>query len=321
MSRRSSGSKLPQIAASTADSIFRSLVPLAEQGYALSDRLVGLGWSAHVVWQRFLESFAATENELAQYRKYRLELARNNVGQSWRWVRFDPSNTYFSSDYIAGLIEQRDVENGVTIDELSSRYPAQEMLWRKELTACDRRRVQLEMYRREEYESLYQATVEASKLALAREADRFSAIAASLADPLDWLACYAACMQRYAAPLGFHLDERKSTGVVPIFSKEVAEGWDLCWSMETPLFIGSPTGGLFGPALQLRSRKLRGSTKELPYYNYLEFNYTAVVPDFKAGYHGFTDVASLETIIIAHLTVYEWISVALEGAIRQRLLH
>ena len=59
-------SRLQVIDASLADRLCRGLLPLAEDAYALSERLAGIGFSAYLPWQRFFESFAADEAELSE---------------------------------------------------------------------------------------------------------------------------------------------------------------------------------------------------------------------------------------------------------------
>jgi hypothetical protein len=313
------------ISASLADRICRGLLPLAESAKSLSDRLVDMGFEAHLPWQRFFESFAADEQELLEYRTYRIEQAKEALGRPWPRSMFDRFIAYFQSDVVKSLREQRDRDNGVDEEQLKDRYPRLEALWRRELTRCDRRRVQLEMQYRKEYERLHNRAEGTSCAALLPEVERWAtgvcaANGSSFADPTD---SYVAAMELHASRLGFSRDSAKSARVgVPIFSKPVVAEWDLCWAMEQPqVFIGSPQQNLFAPDLQLRSRRLNGSSDRVPYDRYLTLRYQLAVPEFNRAYHLFSDFATLETFIRAHLALYELSAPIIEGTIRQCMLH
>ena len=313
-----SKSKLPAISPALADRICRGLLPLAENAWTLSGRLAAAGFGAHVPWQQFFESFAADDAELQEFRSYRIELAKNVVGRPWPMSVVDRSVAYFSSEQVAALFARRDRDNGVDESQLAARYPRGESVWRLELTRCDRRRVQLEMQQRDEYERLRTRTEQESERVLRTE------IKGSDGDAHfgDNVACYESAMELHATKLGFHRDDAKSTGPIPIFSKEIAAGWDLCWAIEqTQVFVGRPQSALFNPDLQLRSRFLAGPVDRAPHDRYLAIRYGQVVPEFLRGYQRFSDFASLETLVRAHLAVYELMAAGIEGAIRKQLAH
>ena len=318
-------SRLQVIDASLADRLCRGLLPLAEDAYALSERLAGIGFSAYLPWQRFFESFAADEAELSEYRAYRIETGKNALGRPWPRSMFDRSTSYFCSDLVKSLFERRDREDDADESELSARYPTLEALWRREVTLCDRRRVQWEVQRRDEYGRLNRQATEASRAVLCSEVERWatgvgSDNGMSLRDPTD---SYVAAMELHASRLGFSRDSAKSKGArIPIFSKQIVAEWDLCWTIEQPqLFIGSPEENLFDPSLQLRSRRLAGSADRVPYDRYLVLRYALVVPEFNRAYLKFSDFASLEALVRAHLGLYELLSPRIEDTIQRCMLH
>jgi hypothetical protein len=300
------------------------MLPLAEDAYGLSERLTAMGFTAHVPWQKFFESFAANTTELQEYRTYRVEAAKNAIGRPWPMSVFDHSVAYFFSDYVKASFDRRDRDNGVDESQLSTRYPKGESLWRLELTNCDRRRVQLEVQQRDEYERQRARTSEAGRLALRSEVERLSTgvcvgRAAGFGDPVD---CYVAAMELHASKLGFHRDAAKSKKGIPIFSREIAGEWDLCWAIEqVPLFVIRPQEGQFTLELQLRSRRLAGPADTVPYDRYLAVRYGQVVPEFMRAYFAFYDFATLETLVRTHLALYELMAPVIEGAIRQSMLH
>jgi hypothetical protein len=311
-------SGLPALSAESADRICRALLPLAEDAWTLSGRLSALGFAAHLPWQQFFESFAEGEAELEEYRRYRVESAKNVIGRPWPRSMFEREAPYFFSEQVKTLLEQRDRDNGVDESELSKRYPTGESLWRRELTRCDRRRVQMEMQRRDEYQQLRTRAEEASRQVLLTEVERAGPSGGlESSDPVE---CYAQAMALHAARLGFQRDAAKSKGTVPVFSRELAGIWDLCWAIEQPQFR-APGWRLFSPALQLRSRSLAGSTDRAPKDSYLTLRFEQVVPEFNRGYMSFTDCASLQTLVRAHLALYELMAPVLEGGIRRHLLH
>jgi hypothetical protein len=311
-------SGLPALSVESADRICRALLPLAEDAWTLSGRLSALGFGAHLPWQKFFESFAADDAELEEYRSYRVETAKNVIGRPWPRSMFEREAPYFFSERVKALLEQRDRDNGVDESELSKRYPTGESLWRRELTRCDRRRVQLEMQQRDEYERLRAQAAEASRQVLLTEVEREASGGGSqLRDPVE---CYAEAMALHAAKLGFQRDAAKSKGTMPVFSKELAGTWDLCWAIEQPQFR-APGWGLFSPALHLRSRLLAGMVDRAPIDSYLTLRVEQVVPEFGRGYMNFSDCASLQTLVLAHLALYELMAPVIEGAIRRNLLH
>jgi hypothetical protein len=316
---------LPVIDASLADRLCRGLLSLAESGPMLSERLVALGFAAHLPWRRFFESFAEGEAELLEYRTHRIEDAKRVLGRPWPPRGKISGASFFESEWVNALIQRRDRDNGVDEDHLSARYPTQEALWRRELTTCDRRRVQFEMERRDEYERRRRQAEEASRAVLVSEVARWATGVCGVrgADFRDPTESYVAAMHAHASRLGFQLDSAKSRrAAVPIFSRPVVAEWDLCWAMEQPqLFIGSPQEHLFSPDLQLRSRRSTGPADRLPYDRLLVFRYERAVPEFNRAYHVFNDFASLETIIRAHLALYELMAPHMEKTIRQCMLH
>lgn len=318
-------SRLPVIDASLADRLCRGLLPLAEGGQVLSERLAEMGFAAHLPWQQFFESFAEGEAELLEYRTYRIEDAKLVLGRPWPSRGKISGTSFFESDWVNALIERRDRDNGVDEGQLSARYPGPEGLWRYELTNCDRRRVQFQIVSRDEYERRRRQAEGASRAVLVGEVARWAtgvcgARGSDLRDPTD---SYVAAMDLHASRLGFQLDSAKSRGMkVPIFSRPLTAEWDLCWVMEQPqVFIGSPQQNLFSPDLQLRSRRATGPADRLPYDRFLVFRLARAVPEFNRAYHVFNDFASLETIVRAHLALYELMAPLMEGTIRQCMLH
>lgn len=316
-------SSLPAISAALADRICRGMLPLAEDAWTLSERLSVQGFGAHVPWQEFFESFAADEAERQEYRSYRVATAKNWIGRPWPMSSSDRSTPFFYSEQVKALLEQRDHVNGVDESQLATRYARGEALWRLEVTRCDRRRVQLEMQSRDEYQRLRAQAEEASRLVLLTEVERAAKGAGpnGSAQSRDLVECYVAAMDLHASNLGFHRDAAKSRGAVPIFSKEIAGNWDLCWAMEQPqLFLVPLPRGLFSPDLQLRSRSLAGPADAAPGDRYLALRYGQIVPEFGRGYLMFSDFASLETLVRAHLALYELMAPVIEGAIKKNML-
>jgi hypothetical protein len=302
------------IATEQASAICRGLLPIADLTYVHSDRLSEAGFGAHIPLQQFFESFASDEEQRQDYRRYHIEIAKNYLGRPWPLSMFVRSASFFSSAYITALFEQRDRENGVRERDLSSRYSRGEGTWRLESHPCDRRRVRRMVEQRNEYEASYAAVKQAQTRAMARavgaHATGLSAKYAGLEERGEF---YVAAMELHAADLGFEIDATKSTRGIPIFSKEILDGWDLCWTIEDAGFL---LGGHYSPELQLRSRNLSGPIDNARIEQYLTIRYALVIPGFYVSYLQFETLDAFEALIQAHLCVYACMAEAIADAVR-----
>jgi hypothetical protein len=123
-------------------------------------------------------------------------------------------------------------------------------------------------------------------------------------------------MERDAAPIGFHIDERRSRPGAPVFSKEMDSNWDLCWTVDGRSFCSSATEGRFDPNFGLVNKQFRDALSRAASGQFLRIQYSNVVPGFANGYWIFSNLDELETIVKAHVYLYTLMSSVVETGIK-----
>jgi hypothetical protein len=312
----------PRLSFEQANEVCRRWVPIGGEVFDCMRQLAHAGFKAFLPRQKYIESFSEDPKAIETHRRCVVETAKERLGQPWpiRIYDEDLKHLYFSP-FLQQLREERDRTNGVPIHELSNRYGYGESAWRREVDPCLRRLIQLEAWDKEIYEERRAAMYEQERQALKEEAARHSTGLGKCDHTFDSAGRYRffrAVMERDAAPLGFHYDNKKSRRDYPIFSKSVTDDWHLCWAIEERRsFFHSPFEGNFSPHLELRSRQLVGTLSKSEPGEYLHIRYAGSV--LSNGYWTFFNLDELETAIKAHLYLYSLIAPAIEGGITEVL--
>src|SRR4051794_28630076 len=123
----------PTLSFTQANAVCRELVPVGEPIFRYMDELQESGFSAFVPYHRFVESFCC-EREREKHRLCLIEQAKSTLGQPWPW-RFNEEDwlKVYLSEYLRQLEEEQTKLNGVSTDELSSKYPPGEAFWRMQI--------------------------------------------------------------------------------------------------------------------------------------------------------------------------------------------
>jgi len=305
-----------------ANTIFLEFLPIAEKIFSYMDRLKDAGFATWVPRSKFIESFAANEEELRLHRKCVIEAAKNRLARPWPLsLKPDDTRLLFSSPFLHELKAKRDEENGVPEDQLSKRYGGG-AAWRCHEDPCQRRLVYAELNEKEEYERRWNAMLVEGRNCLKLEVAHHSTGLSTnyTFDKRGRYEFFVAVMKHAASPLGFHHDATKSYPDYPVFSKPINEDWDLCWALEEPnTFYWNQLEGRFIPYLEIRNRKLHGSLNKAEAGEFLHIRYAGVVPGFYNGYRTFIGLDELETMIKAHLCFFSLMAPVIESAVHKVL--
>lgn len=304
-----------------ADALCREFIPIGDQVFSIIDKLQQCKFGAFAPGLEFLTSFCQDESARDAYRRYTVERAKNLLGRPWPLeLRNDIYPDFFSSTYIRQLCVERDKRNGVTVAELSKRYPGE--IWRLEIDSCQRQRVLASVNDRDRYNALWEDVLDQERQELSIETD-LHATPLSRAFSFDGAQRYRfflAAMERDLEPLGFANDRAKSRTNFPVFTRQISKTWDFCWSLADPkALVRAPSEGFFRPSLEVRHRQLGGSLEKAELGNFLIIRYQDIVPNFGRTYMRFSSLSELETIIRAHLCLYALIEASLDKGLRAHL--
>jgi len=285
------------------------------------------GFKAFLSRIRYLEAFAEGEDELLLHRRCVMELVRERYGQpqSLNLPGFDLKRIYFSP-FLESLRRERDRENGCSERELSSRYGLTEAAWRTEIDPCFRRLRQEANRNPQAHQSRFAAVLEEVREAVNDEVIQHRSIREGDCDFADEACRYSfftQIMEREAAAYGFSYDRAKSLAKYPVFSKMIAHGWDLCWSIEKgAAFFPGPAPGIcaLSPYLHLRDSRLKCRLTRPAPGSMLAIAYAETIYSFSVAYWEVDSLAQLEWAIRAHLFLYGQISSKMEDGIRSVLI-
>lgn len=290
------------------------LVPLIDRSSEYRERLLQSGFQAFLPYERYKESFCEAQ-DIQAHLLYMREKAKESLG---RVGIFSPLLTGEGLGYRSPVLEelrrQRDARIGCNFREARQRQiPAFEL----EIDPCERRYVQIPLldqpYRAQEEERQLQ-----ERRLLAIEAQRHaSGLALSYAmDKPDKLAFFYEVMTRELAPNGLEYTKRFSTKY-PVFSKELGNGWYLCWGLEDTdvfwIFGNEGSLDLIVYVCHKAFGKTRPGLSKDDYF--LRIRYEQFVPSFPGVYRSFTNLDELELIVKAHVRLYGMVNEHIEAAI------
>jgi hypothetical protein len=307
-----------------ANAICQEFLRIGDQAFEYMARLGEAGFEACLPRHRFIESFAASAEELDIHRRCVVEIAKERLAHPGPMrISEEDFRQVYRSPFLQQLRQERDEANGVAVNKLSGRYPEGEAAWRSEIDPCQRRLVQDSVSDRELHEARFAAMLEEERRALEDEVSRHATGLGSVPHTFDNRGRYTfftAVLERDAASLGFHYDKAKSRPNYPIFSNPITDNWHLCWVIEEArAFFHSPFEGRFQPYLELRSRQLGGSLTKAGSGEFLHIRHAVAVPGFFNGYWKFFSLNELETAIKAHLHLYSLMAPIIEGGVTKIL--
>ena len=316
----------PTLSADQVGMICRGLLDLAEDVFRYKDQLENAGFRGFLPRLKFAKSFCASQAEKEIHERCIIEQAKFVVGWPWPPVNARWTDAQRASLYRSPLFEQlrneRDKTNAVPESELATRFPAGEVAWRREINPCRRRQLAEKADQQSNYKECWNAVLGEEARVVEEEIARH-ATGISRAHTFDESGRYrffSAVMERDAARLGFDYDKAKSRSNYPVFSKRITEDWDVCWALEEERpFFWNPFEGRFAPFLEIRGRTRRGRMGNAAPGEFLQIRYASIIPGFFNAYRNFYSLEGLETMIKAHVFLYELLAPVLEEAVRNGL--
>ena len=296
------------LVASQVESINRGLLVLGAQTHQWADELRRAGFSAFVPYQEFMESFARDAQEVDIHRDWMKERARALLS--------------ISPPYTSALVEQ--LRAAASKSHLLQ-DPSTEWIPRLHIDPCEQNALLMEMrdqrqYRKREEEMLEQR---ANRFEL-EKAQHSTAIGSEfpggmLIKPIRF-AFAARIIEEQLAPLGFRRVRSNVAKGSVIASKSMTTEWDLDWSIADPdlFYFGSNSGSMM-MKLELRASDASKTGRDDVPGAVFSIAYPALVYGFSTAYMEFQDLASLETIIKAHVQLYRMTAALLERAIANGL--
>lgn len=309
----------PKLTFVQANLICSQLLSIGDEAPGIMEQLRLSGFKAFDPYNRFVESFCDSQEELLIHHRYIVEWAKERLGQPTPISIPDMDLVYFSP-FLKSLRSEREKNNGVPVDQLSSHFSGGECAWRYQIDPCERRKVYSEVNHKDLYEMQRNIMLQQQRQQLEIEVRHHStALSERYAfDKEGRYSLFNAVMYQSTHSTGLQFDKSRSRSAYPVFTKPINDNWDLCLVIEEPRFFNwSASEGDFSPFLEVRSKKLRGKLNKAEPGEFLNLRYCEIVPGFFSAYRKFCSLAELETIIKAHLCLYETITPALEKGLQQ----
>lgn len=299
----SSEEKSWRLSAEQADRICRKFLPIGDMIFDCAVHLQERGFWAAAEVAKHNERFCKDASELENYHRFLKEKASFTLAHPWPFYATpeDVSKFYYSR-LMGQLSAWKTRQIGVDDDSHPDPWEKERELARdNNPVEFAQRRIALEQALKEvrKQEVLLHATGLGRKYTF---------------DETGWCKFYTAVMERDAALLGFQFDQSRSSHNFPVFTKNIAENWDLCWALERNF-----EGGL-APDLEFRHRSIKGKLDKEASGEFLLIRHRTIIPGFPKAYWTFRDLDELEVIIKANLCLYEQIAPILEGGLCQVLV-
>ena len=230
----------------------------------------------------------------------------------------DERHCVYRSGFVDELRAKRDVANGTPENQIGTKFPGVESLWRREIDPCRRNMVRFELEHHDQYQSRWSALQYRKREILAAEsAVHRSCVSEGVGFEMEErFEVFRCVMERDAGMQGFGYDLQKSRREYPVYTKMLTDQWHLCWTLShLDMFALSPQDGIINFTLDLRSAGLAGTTENARAGEFLLFRFQGILPGFNDAYRKFVNLEEQETILKAHLTMYKVISPILESAV------
>lgn len=297
------------LAVAQVEQINRGLLALGTLTHEWADDLGQGDFCAFVPYQKFMESFATNATERDIHREYLKERAR-------AMISIAPGR------YTSALVEQL----RAAADKSHLRQdPATEWIPRLHIDPCEQNAFLMKVRDPLHYEKREQAMLEQRANRLEIEKLRHSTAIASklpggmIVKPMRF-AFAARILEKELAHAGFRRVRANPESGGVIASKSISTEWDLDWSIADPdLFYFGPGAGSLTMSLKLRGSNASKTGRDDAPGTAFSIAYPALVYGFSTAYMAFQDLASLETIVKAHVQLYRTIAPGLEKAVADAL--
>ncbi|MGJ4993507.1 hypothetical protein ACQR0Z_03755 [Bradyrhizobium sp. HKCCYLS3077] len=293
--------------------VLAELFALAERHWEFVSILEQAGWDVVKPRLDFEASFAESDEEQSEFRRYVVEHAKISLGNPN--IRFRlPEGEPCSTAYMDDLRRRHEEQFG------SHRAPGRP-LWMKQLDPCLRRMERLRYEDRAVYDRRFACVEAEEKQRRVRETARHaSGLAKQFGGELDQPArFYQAVMERESKPLGFSADAERSARDRPVLSKELIDGWDLCLSPEPLAWFPGRQDGKAETILSLQARRHRRPAAHAKWDQSLIIEFTKLIRHFDLLYRSFASLDELEVILMARMHLLSLVIKDIEAALRRGL--
>jgi hypothetical protein len=303
------------LTAEAASAICSHFASIGDSVFDYMSQLQSRGFAAFLPAWEFVCSYCPSPEAQETHRRCTIEVAKAVLGRPWPFNASDEDKkVFYRSAYLSELRQKRDLEFGMSARDFAARFPDE--IWRLEIDPCSRAWMRASFCDGDAYRKREQDVQEARRKRIAEEASLHTRASDFLDSPdaFGHMDVTIAVMRRELQSLGFRYDDSRSLGDCPVFSKAVARGWLLCWSLgDARSLVGGPNEGYFKPMLDMRLAGIKGSVDSAQPNEFLIIRYQKVVPGFNA-YMRFRDLRELEVMIKAHLALYRLMAAIIEDA-------
>jgi hypothetical protein len=311
------------ITAREGDRLCRKWIPVGEAVFELAAQLEQRGFAAFLPSLRFDEQFCESPAEHDLWRRCVVERAMQRLGRPSPLRKdFKEPASFYQSPLLAELERARDLDNGVPVGALPTRYPGE--IWRMHAEPRARRQAQASVQRQPWFDTQAEAVVR-ERTAILNAELRARGVTA---EPMHGLSgsdeqaryqCFLDVSIDVLKSHGFKSDGRRSRKFHPVLSKELTTEWDICWTPGDHLrFAGILDKGYCVPTMELRHRSFVARTNndvKQQQGQFLFIPYQDIIPGFSRAYWEFNSLALLEHCIRAHLEIYKIIAPTIEQGV------
>lgn len=233
-------------------------------------------------------------------------------------LNISSENKYYQSNFLEALAVERDRRNGVPFRDLAERFPGE--IWRQDIDPCEARASQMSVHNSQAHDEAWKQAMSARDRLKLDEASR-SGIRCNTevtSTSFNRVRVFEDVVSENTAGFGFSLDLKRSRQNQPVFSKSLADEWDLCLSVENLSgFLGTfrREGQEFGcvdVVTSIRHSKLTGSIRNANPRKLLILRLQEATPYFSVAYREFFDASSLGLSIRANLALLRTVSKILD---------
>lgn len=281
----------------------RRLIPIGENLFGNSDRLLAAGFESFVPYVKFLEAFCE-ETELGAFKEYLRESAKERIG----CIDFiDPTlsgkgRCVYKSPLLEKLRQARDSRRGENFNSAIKNHDPSAM----EIASFEIRKERLRYNEPEKYEALRQEYFRLQQQLRFNEVARFGSRFSDDPAPENLLARRQLSVEilgEKLAEFGYRPAKSWSTPAQAVFRKDFGTGRSLCWTLDTagilePVTSGGRRNGWIEFRLSIRSNRERSGKGSFRVPYDLGFLFLSWV------YRDFQTIGELEVLIGAHVAAY-----------------
>lgn len=283
------------------------LTQIADDADTLAAEVAAMGYAAFIPTCRFIESFAASAEDVDVHRRYVVEQAKGYLGQFYPGAR-----TAYSSSLIAELKEA--AKSSPLLDDASTAWIPQ-----LQVDPCEQSALVMKVRNPKEYERRKAAMIEQRANQLAIETKRHASGLSSryplaMVRMSSRLRFVATIVVEELASIGFTSATAKTEEGYSLAKKDVCSQWALVWAVRDVdmLFRGAKSGMVL---LALEARRSLGEHGRAAASRSFPILLQTLLYGFRNSYASFNNLDMLETNVKAHMALFRLVFPKIEDAI------